>query len=201
MFHRAISYGLISFFLIACLWITHLCFIKESDYSFYQNYQAQKEKKSDPSYSSTNQWRKNSCKDIWITQDQPERLHHKIKAASSILTILPKHNKCEVVESLQGLNCWMQDKLYESSEDQIKMQQLRLIEANEGSFSYRSQEFNALNASVFLFRLPGYALQENLVDKQKAFLRGIAKEAFFSIAGKNPHFQAKQFKATFVKNE
>lgn len=201
MFRRVTSLSLISFFLIACLWITHLCFIRESDYSYYQTLQVQKAKKSEPSYSSTHQWRKNSCKDIWLTQDNEERLHHKIKASSSILTIIPKNNKFEIVESLNGLTCWMQDKLYEMPETHDKMQQLRFIEANEGSFSYRSQEFNAQNASVFLFRLPGYLLQENLMDKQKAFLRGIAKEAFFSISGKNPHFQAKQFKATFIKNE
>jgi hypothetical protein len=51
--------------------------------------------------------------------------------------------------------------------------------------------------ALSLFRVPGVQLP-TAIDPQAAFLRGVAQDVSFSIAGKATQFQAQRFKATLL---
>ena len=105
----------------------------------------------------------------------------------------------EVVENLQNLQCWMQDRLYVEPE-LGEMQQVRFLKAAQGTYRYSTQQFLAQTVALSLFRLPGHTLSTTS-DPSLAFLKGIAKDVSFSVSGKNPHFQAEHFSATFKQKE
>ena len=182
-------------FAISGLWISHLYFLKEKDYDAYHQMVRERQLSSTPTYSSTKQHRKEVRKEIWATQDDLSRLHYRIESLSSIVSIIPVQNKFNLVESLSSIKSWMQDKLYLSAEKKEPMQQLRYMEADQGMYSYASQNFTAQNVSLYLFRSLGHKLPEQAMDKEKAFLKGIAKDLSFTISTKVPNLQAEQFKA------
>ncbi len=132
-------------------------------------------------------------KDLWLSQQDRTRLHYRIDSKSSVLTLLPIDDKVDIIENLQQIKCWMQDKLY--AQGNVPMQQMRFFEADHGIYQYSSQRFAANSVALSLFRLPGIALPTS-VDPKAAFLRGIAQDVSFSIAGKTTQFQAERFKAT-----
>lgn len=156
---------------------------------------------SNVTYSSTNQLRKGVRKDIWFAQDDESRLQYHIESVASVLTLLPVKNKFEVIETLQNIKCWTQDKLYYNGENLQPMQQARYLEANEGIYHYGSQQFNAQGVTLSIFHLPGHNLSTQFLDSKKAFLSGLAKSISFTISGKTPQFQAEQFKASLLKED
>jgi hypothetical protein len=147
--------------------------------------------------ASTHQTRQGVRKDIWFTQEDKNRLHTRIESASSLLTIQPKEHNFEVVEELQKIHCWMQDRVYVGEGGKL-MQQMRYIEADKGTYLYTTQQFLAQTVILSLFRLPGHTLQIDQ-DQSAAFIRGIAQDVSFSVSGKSSQFQAKNFKAQFSK--
>lgn len=198
MFVRLTLICSLTIVVIAALWMTQLCMVREKDLALYKELMQKKEiaATKTPAFSSTNQYRKKVRKDIWFAQDDASRLHYRIESMGSVLTLIPVNNKFNVVESLEGIKCWMQDKLYYGNKDQIPMQQTRYIEAAEGIYQHATQEFVAQGVALSLFRLPGHLLPTQFLDAKKAFLKGIASNVSFSIAGKTPQFQAKQFTAS-----
>ena len=92
----------------------------------------------------------------------------------------------------------MQDKLYLEAEQPF--QQVRYLEADEGTYRYTSQQFDASQVSLSLMRLAGHQLSFNYNSKD-AFLRGIAQDVSFSISEGTPQFQAQQFKASLRGSE
>ena len=146
----------------------------------------------------THQTRGGVRKDLWLSQENQTRLHYRIDSQSSILTLLPIDDKLDIIENLQQIKCWMQDKLY--VQGSTLMQQMRFFEAEQGIYQYSSQRFAANSVALSLFRIPGIQLP-NSVDPKAAFLRGIAQDVSFSIAGKATHFQAQRFKATLMSQQ
>lgn len=187
--------------LLAAIWMIQLCMVRDKDIALYKGLMEKKEiaATKTPAFSSTNQYRKKVRKDIWFAQDDASRLHYRIESLGSVLTLIPINNKFNIVESLDGIKCWMQDKLYYGNKDEIPMQQTRYIEANEGIYQHATQEFVAQGVALSLFRLPGHTLPTQLLDAKKAFLKGIASNVSFSVSGKTPQFQAKQFTASINK--
>ena len=80
------------------------------------------------------------------------------------------------------------------------MQQMRFFEAEEGLYRYNLQQFLAQSVTLSLFHLPGHNLPTT-VNTEKAFMKGLAQDVSFSVSGKTPQFQAKQFKATIRQDE
>ena len=137
-------------------------------------------------------------KDIWFTQEDQSRLHFRIDSNSSTLTLLPQDDKVDMIENLEGVRCWMQDKLYMTATG--PMQQMRYFEAKTGTYQLTSQQFLAHAVHLSLFRLPGSVLP-TLLNPKTAFLRGIADDVSFSVAGKSPQFQADRFRATLKPSQ
>lgn len=189
-------------FMLTMVWLICFCMIREKDLHFYQNLMKEKAiATSNVSYSSTNQLRKGVRKDIWFAQDDDSRLQYRIESVASVLTLLPVKNKFEVIETLQNIKCWTQDKLYFTGAALEPMQQARYLEANEGIYHYGSQQFNAQGVTLSIFHLPGHKLSTHYLDSKKAFLSGLAKSVSFTVSGKTPQFQAEQFKASLLREE
>lgn len=187
---------------VCAFWIFQLCFVRSSDFALLKKLLECKEIASSNTLPTTQQFRYDVCKDIWFAQEDHSRLHYRISSQSSLITLIPVKNKFEMVESLQTIKCWMQDKLFHPLESQKPMQQVRYLEANQGTYHYTTQEFHANDVMLSLFHIPGHVLPLQSMDEKQAFLRGMAETVSLILCGgKTPQFQAEKFKATLVKEE
>ena len=185
---------------VLLFWIYQTTIVRSSDLALYQKWVEKRDIAASTSNpTETNQKRKRVRKDIWFSQDDHSRLHYQITSESSHLTLTPIKNSFEIVEFLQGVKCWMQDKLFISDAKNEPLQQARLIEAENGLYRYSTQEFTANGVVLSLFRLPGHALPTIPINKNAAFLRGIAKDVSFLFSGKTPQFQARNFESMVEK--
>lgn len=200
MFNRISLIAFTSFGVITLLWALQFCVVRSSDFATYRvsMEQGKQPTAKETLSTSTHQMRQGVRKDIWFAQEDGSRLHYRIESASSLLTLVPNQNKVDVIENLEHIKCWMQDKLY--SGEGKTMQQARYLEADQGSYHYLTQQFIAQSVALSLHRLPGHLLPASF-DPKTAFLRGIAQDVSFSVSGKLPQFQAQHFKATLKPNE
>lgn len=175
-----------------------IVFLKQSDIQSYQQLVQRTAQENVKNSSPSNHHRKTVRKDIWFAQEEQTRLHYQILSDSSMLTLVPLKNRMEIIETLQGIKCWMQDKLYLTGNEK-PMQQVRYMEAETGIYHFTTQEFNANEVELALFRLPGNELPKQIVDQKLAYLQGVAKDISFQFSGKTPQFFAKQFHAKVVK--
>lgn len=195
MFSKIIRLTTICFLILALAWIAHFCFLRPGDFALIKKLKEEKAiATSKNNFAATSQKREGVRKEIWFSEENNMRLHYRIESASSLLTFSPKENKVDIVENLEKIKFWMQDKL----DIATKTQQARFLEAEQGVYHMTSQEFAADTVQVSLFRLPGYSLPETF-DPRSAFLRGISESVFFSISGKMPQFEAHNFKASLTK--
>jgi hypothetical protein len=145
-------------------------------------------------FSTTQQQRKGVVKEIWFSQEDNSRLHYRIFSESSLLTIKPEGRSFDLIEKLEKIKCWMQDKLYEPTPGVGPTQQIRFLAAEEGLYRYTTQEFLAQTVALSLYRLGGHELPKEIAAS-KPFLKGIAEDVSFAVSGKSPQFKAKHFKA------
>jgi len=198
MFKKQIQISLAILTPILGFWLIQMTMMRQSDISQYVGWVQKRKIAASQKPSSTRQHRKEVRKDIWFSQDDCQRFHYHIESEGSLLTLTPIHNKFEIVESLQGIKCWMQEKLYNQGDP---MQQTRYFEASEGDYRYTTKEFLASDVTLSFFRLPGHQLPKQSVDPKEAFLQGQAKDISFFFGGNTPQFQARQFQATMVKDD
>lgn len=138
----------------------------------------------------TKQIRRHVQKDLWISSDD-SRLHHQMISPYSTLVASPKGNHVELIEVMQGMKCYLQEKI-ETEKDPV--QHIRLIESDLGTYRYADHHFDAPQVFLALFRLPGNHLNTHL-DLDTAFLKGVAEDVSLSFTQNSPDFQAKKFKA------
>lgn len=196
MFQRMTFYGLIGLsFLFLCLAV--ICVrVRSKDLNICKGMRLKDQlMSSQGNLSTTHQQRKNVKKEIYFVQEDGSRLHYRICSQSSLLTVQPKDQtkKIELHEKLEKIKCWMQDKLDYSAPGGGPTQQVRFLEAQEGVYSYTSQQFLAQSVALSLFRLNDHELPAQLTALP--FLKGIAQDVSFTVSGKTPNFQAQQFKA------
>jgi len=197
MFERATYISLIALVIAAVLWLAHFARVSSNDYAAYKISMQKQELAASvsPVGTTTNQQRQGVRKEIWFTQDDNSRLHYRIESESSQLSLIPIDKKIELIEKLFKIKCWMQDKLYFASAGSGPMQQMRFFEAEEGLYRYNLQQFLAQSVALSLFHLTGHNLPTT-VNTESAFMKGLAQDVTFSVSGKTPQFQARQFKAT-----
>jgi hypothetical protein len=194
MYKRATLFTLLGLGLFTLFVCIQIGVVRQRDITRYKKFAAKtKELATSRSASATNQRREGVRKDIWFTQEDRSRLHYRIDSEASTLTLLPIDDKLDIIENLEHIKCWMQDKLYLAGES--PMQQMRFFEADQGTYQYTTQQFLAQTVTLSLFRIPGHALPLRF-DPSAAFLRGIAQDVSFSVSGKTTQFQAERFKAT-----
>ena len=177
------------------LWGFSIIRIRPSDIAaIQQKIQNQKSISSKNVFSTTQQQRKGVVKEIWFTQEDNSRLHYRIFSESSLLTIKPEGKNFDLIEKLEKIKCWMQDKLYDPTATAGPTQQIRFLAAQEGLYRYTTQEFLAQSVDLSLYRLSGHDLPKEM-STLKPFLKGIAEDVSFGISGKSPQFKATHFKA------
>ena len=203
MFRRSTLFSLLVLAIVSLFWVAQFCVLRQKDFADYVTMVQEKEIASSAktNYPKTHQQRKGVRKDIWVSQEDQSRLQYRIDSVSSVLTLIPKKGKFEVVENLENIKCWMQDKLYFATGKEEAMQQTRYLEADSGEYRFNTQEFIAQKVGLSLFRIPGHALPKQQLDMKKAYLKGIAQDVSFSLAGKIPHFHAQDFKASLTKSD
>lgn len=183
----------------AAVWIFQMVWMRDRDIDQYKQLIRKREIASSTAQMPANQHRKGVQKDIWFSQDGSARLHYEIFSESSLLTLTPIGNHFEIIESLEGIRCWMQDKLITDESGLNPTQQARLIEAEKGVYRHTKQEFTASDVNLSLFRLEGHSLPKAALPRNNAYLTGVAQNISFLFGGKTPKFQANQFQAAVVK--
>ena len=195
MFRRTTIACLFILGLVTLLWGYSLFRIRSEDIELIkQKIKEQEVATSKSAFATTEQQRKGVVKEIWFSQEDNTRLHYRIFSESSLLTIKPEGKSFDLIEKLEKIKCWMQDKLYEPSAGAGPMQQIRFLAAEEGLYRYTSQEFLAQTVALSLFRLNGHELPSETIAS-RPFLKGIAEDVSFAVSGKSPQFKAKHFKA------
>ncbi len=201
LFKKATKVSFLVLFLLLAAWGAKFLWITPYDLAITTRVMKKKERlaaSSEAIKTSTHQIRQKVQKDIWFSQEAGERLHYKIQSDTSLLTLEPKGKKVEIIENLEKIKCWMQDKIYYSA-DNTPLQQLRFFEADQGTYRYSASEFDAQTVILSLFRMPGHEIPETL--SSSPFIKGIARDVCFSVSGKTPKFQAKQFQAQLKGKE
>lgn len=194
MFKKATKLTSLAIGFLSLLWLLQISIVRDSDKESYAS-TLQKTKEiatSHESISASKQHRAGVQKDLWLTQADKTRLHTRIDSESSVVTLLPSEDKVDIIENLDNLRCWMQDRV--TSQNGQTLQQMRYFVAKSGTYQYSTGLFLATQVAISVFRLPGSNLQTH-VDPQKALLKGIAKSISFSVEGKGPQFQAEAFQA------
>lgn len=195
MFRQITLSSLLSLVIIISIFAVWVIRVKPSDLaSIKKKMQQQESAKSKNVFATTEQQRKGVVKEIWFSQEDNTRLHYRIFSESSLLTIQPEGKRFDLIEKLEKIKCWMQDKLYEGAAGTVPSQQVRFLVAKEGLYRYATQEFLAQSVGLSLFRVNGHELPRDL-STTKPFLKGIAEDVSFAVSGKIPQFQAKHFKA------
>lgn len=184
---------------IGALWIFETTWMRDRDVIRYRQLIEERQIASSKNRLPTSQHRKGVKKDIWFAQDTPARLHYEIFSEKSLLTLTPVGHHFEILESLEGIRCWMQDQLLTDDTGNELKQQARLICAEKGTYNHTSHEFNADDAHLSLFRLPGHTLPNTALPQEQAYLNGIARNISFVLGKKTPKFQANQFQAKVVR--
>ena len=198
MFSRITLYSFLALALAALLWGALCVRVRPRDIAAFRRLQQKEEKiTSQGALQTTQQRRKNVKKDLFFAQEDGSRLHYRILSRTSLLTIepCPLEKKIELKEKLENIECWMQDKLY-SSPAVGPMQQIRSLQAEEGTYCYTTQQFLAQTVALSLYRLPGEELPSSVTAAP--FLKGIAQDVSFAVSGKTPNFRAEHFKAELV---
>jgi len=195
MFQRATIFCLFLLGIFTVLWGYFLFRVRSEDIALIKQKIAEQEIASSTTiFSTTQQQRKGVVKEIWFSQEDNSRLHYRIFSESSLLTIKPEGRSFDLIEKLEKIKCWMQDKLYEPNPGVGPMQQIRFLAAEEGLYRYTAQEFLAQTVALSLYRLGGHELPKEIASS-KPFLKGIAEDVSFAVSGKSPQFKAKHFKA------
>jgi len=195
MFKRVTLFSSLSLSILILIWIICFGYVRDSDYTTYR---LQKEKQEDISVKNlaqtVNQNRQGVVKEIHFTQEDNSRLQYRIESDASVLTLKPTGSRFDLIEKLEKMRCWMQDKVEHIPSQNKAMQQMRYLEASEGIYRYTAQQFLAQSVTLSLYRMEGSELPTNLV-KYTPFLRGVAQDVSFALTGKTPQFQAQNFKA------
>jgi hypothetical protein len=199
MFRKQMILASTFFLPIAAFWLFQTTWMRESDLARYQELIRQKEIASSASQEATKQHRKRVQKDIWFSQNESPRLHCKIFSEGSLLTLTPVGNHFEIVESFEGIRCWMQDKLVTDDKSFELTQQARLIEASSAIYRHTSKEFSANDVHLSLFELPGHTLPNGLLPTNQAYLNGVARDVSFHFVGETPQLNASHFEAKVVE--
>ncbi len=191
-----IKYLFLSLILLACYLVA---WPKESDCAAYRTF-AEHSRDLTRASSPIHQKRSTVCKEIWFSDEGQIRLHYRIESAGSSLTLQPREKRIDVIEHLDDMCCWMQDKLFIAPSGQDFTQQTRYFAAKEGTYHFLTQNLMAQQATLSLYRIPGDALPEQgLMPTSPPFLSGQAETVALSVAGHTPSFQAHEFKAIFTK--
>lgn len=146
-------------------------------------------------HNTSTQRRKMVRKDMFMA-DKGRRLHTRIESDESELMITHEVPDAELAEEMKVITCMMQEELRDHpSSSQV----VRFIEAEQGTYYYSRNLFEADDVFLFRYMLPGHRLVNSL-ESYSPVMKGQAKKVSLTF-GKDIHFTAKQFKAVLYDAE
>lgn len=145
----------------------------------------------DRSSSVSDQIRSGIRKDLWITQENGERLHHIIESDLSRIRFVKNENSSEIAEQLCTVRCRIEEKpAYQGD----PLRRVRVLSADKGTYRYRDGSFFAKDVLISLYKVPKDRIAFDL-QSYRPFLRGNAESIQFSPSEGKPGFTAFRFKA------
>ncbi len=170
--------------------------VTEEDIEAYQELVESSRPVSKTVLSQSKQLREGVVKEIWYHGRSP--LCIRIISALSELCFSQQNGEMEVVEQLQGVECWMQEKLY--YEEGKPMQLVRYMQAENATYHYNTQLFTAEATLFWRYRLEGHEPVSS-VEGHEPIMSATAQTVEFTLKGKEIDFQAHRLRATFNQEE
>jgi len=172
--------------------VTFLFKFSSDDLLYYKKYLKRRSRYLQSSnlktYTSC-QDRKKVQKDIWVS-GETFRPHLRITSDNSKLILIQTKGKTDLVEELQNIECWMQDKIDTST----NTQHVRHFQAEEGTYDFISHHFLAKEINLDFFHFPGILLP-NQFPTHQSYLNGTATELTFSFRNRIPFISASHLSA------
>ncbi|PWU14971.1 MAG: hypothetical protein C5B45_03520 [Chlamydiae bacterium] len=189
MLKQATSIGCILLMIITFAWGSFFLRVRPVDKSNVLHL-LERQMQSKTGFLSANQKRVKVTKDIWLTQDDNSRLHHRIKSKSSLLVLKPNEGKLKLIEELDQIHCLMQERIYYNNA--LPMQQVRLLEANSGEYHFSEKQLLSQGVSISVYKLRTHSLPQEIFSTSPIF-SGNAENISLITSGKTPELQAKGF--------
>lgn len=191
MLKQATFIGCVLIAIITLVWGSFFLRIRPIDKSKVLNL-LERQMQSKTGFLSASQKRLKVTKDIWFSQDDNSRLHHRIKSKSSLLVLKPHGEKLKLIEELNQIHCLMQERIYYNNE--LPMQQVRLLKASSGEYHFSEKQLLSQGVSISIYKLNTHSLPQEILSTLPIF-SGNAENISLTISGKTPEFQAKGFMA------
>ncbi|MDQ5956250.1 MAG: hypothetical protein ACH349_06925 [Candidatus Rhabdochlamydia sp.] len=191
MLKQATFIGCVLIAIITLVWGSFFLRIRPIDKSKVLNL-LEREMQSKTGFLSVSQKRLKVTKDIWFSQDDNSRLHHRIKSKSSLLVLKPHGEKLKLIEELNQIHCLMQERIYYNNE--LPMQQVRLLKASSGEYHFSEKQLLSQGVSISIYKLNTHSLPQEILSTLPIF-SGNAENISLTTSGKTPEFQAKGFMA------
>lgn len=131
-------------------------------------------------------------KEVWLARKERKCFRSRLLSESSVVTLHNKGSKFELVEDLENVQCWMQDR-----ESSPEMQEIRLITASHGKLNGNTHQFTAENVDLIIYQTPGEDPPESFYPPTCSHLHGNAKSISLTIEKKHPHFEAEEIDLCF----
>lgn len=196
----------ISVWLLICAVILASFFrISPSDRESYQNLleKSDKTEQNKENAKQSHQQRFNVHKTIFFSQGK-ERLQLKLQSERSNLFFEKSGGHSEIVEHFKGVRCAMQEELYyllpdetslkeinENDTNATPFQTIRIIEAEEGTYHYKTRKLFAERATFQRYRIPGHELISSL-QSFHALMNAKAQKVELSLSNKERHFKVQK---------
>ena len=131
----------------------------------------------------------------FIFAQENERLQWRMQSQHSTICLEKVENSLQLVETLEGMTCEMQEKQKISNTSLDTHRIVRSLEAQQAIFYYQTQQLFAENVLVNRYKLPSN--HWNLIlSSFSPFMRGHAKKVHLVFSNK-PSFKAQGFQAIF----
>ena len=166
MLKQATFIGCVLIAIITLVWGSFFLRIRPIDKSKVLNL-LEREMQSKTGFLSVSQKRLKVTKDIWFSQDDNSRLHHRIKSKSSLLVLKPHGEKLKLIEELNQIHCLMQERIYYNNE--LPMQQVRLLKASSGEYHFSEKQLLSQGVSISIYKLNTHSLPQEILSTLPIF--------------------------------
>ncbi len=140
---------------------------------------------------ASQQRREGMQKSIWYTKGN-ERLKMFMLSEAATLRVRKQSGTSGVVEEMEQLRCWVQEKLLPQSKEQL----VRYFEAQTATYSYDHSTLNTDEIRIIAFRAPGDLLPAQAKENSIS-IRGVADKAKLHLAGDSFEMEAEHLHASF----
>jgi hypothetical protein len=183
----------------------------EQDYQVLMQ-QTDQDKGFLPSYQA-HQQRLNVSKHLFLVENH-QRLHFWLQSKHSELVFDQQDHKMEILEHFKGLKCLMQEKFLSllPNGEEVKVEKsengdskffgspvlhyyMRHLEAESGTYHYKTKELVGKNVKLFRYLVPGINLIY-FAPGLKPLMSGRAKQVNFFLSNENRTFKAQEFEGT-----